>query len=112
MSPALAQFKSDRQTIYPRAQGTGLVDTPPTVAQSGARQQPPANASTTHPSDRTGLRHQQGGEHRPAAVRSGSRTSAQPIKNIVVVAETDMIDDRFWGAKYQDLFGQRVIVRR
>ncbi|HWI25833.1 MAG TPA: Gldg family protein [Stellaceae bacterium] len=41
---------------------------------------------------------------RPAQVK----TAAQPI-NIVVVADTDMLDDRFW-VQAQDFFGQRVIV--
>ena len=34
--------------------------------------------------------------------------SAQPI-NVVVVADTDMLDDRFW-AQSHDFFGQRVVV--
>jgi len=36
------------------------------------------------------------------------KQSAQPI-NIVVVADTDMLDDRFWLQK-QDFFGQRLLV--
>src|SRR5208282_6913880 len=36
------------------------------------------------------------------------KTSAQPI-NIVVVADTDMLDDRFW-VQSQDFFGQRVAI--
>ncbi|MBV9585025.1 MAG: ABC transporter, partial [Alphaproteobacteria bacterium] len=36
------------------------------------------------------------------------RQSAQPI-NVVVVADTDMLDDRFW-ADTRDFFGRRVVV--
>src|SRR5438477_851726 len=36
------------------------------------------------------------------------RQSAQPI-NVVVVADTDMLDDRFW-AQSQDFFGRRIVV--
>jgi ABC-type uncharacterized transport system involved in gliding motility auxiliary subunit len=36
------------------------------------------------------------------------RQSAQPI-NVIVVADTDMLDDKFW-AQSQDFFGRRVIV--
>jgi ABC-type uncharacterized transport system involved in gliding motility auxiliary subunit len=36
------------------------------------------------------------------------RQSAQPI-NVIVVADTDMLDDRFW-TQSQDFFGRRVIV--
>jgi ABC-type uncharacterized transport system involved in gliding motility auxiliary subunit len=36
------------------------------------------------------------------------RQSAQPI-NVIVVADTDMLDDRFW-AQSQDFFGRRIIV--
>jgi len=36
------------------------------------------------------------------------RQSAKPI-NLIVVADTDMLDDRFW-AQSQDFFGRRIIV--
>src|SRR6202035_225246 len=36
------------------------------------------------------------------------RQSAQPI-NVIVVADTDMLDDRFW-AQSQDFFCRRIIV--
>jgi ABC-type uncharacterized transport system involved in gliding motility auxiliary subunit len=44
----------------------------------------------------------------PPAPADFLRQSAQPI-NVVVVADTDMLDDRFW-AQSQDFFGRRVIV--
>jgi ABC-type uncharacterized transport system involved in gliding motility auxiliary subunit len=36
------------------------------------------------------------------------KTAAQPI-NVVIVADTDILDDRFW-VQEQDFFGQRVVV--
>src|SRR6185437_6788677 len=36
------------------------------------------------------------------------KTAAQPI-NVIVVADTDILDDRFW-VQVQDFFGQRVAV--
>src|SRR5207248_7280920 len=47
-------------------------------------------------------------EPSPAAAAEWVKTSAQPI-NVVVVADTDMLDDRFW-VQSQDFFGQRVII--
>jgi ABC-type uncharacterized transport system involved in gliding motility auxiliary subunit len=47
-------------------------------------------------------------EPSPAVAAEWVKTSAQPI-NIVVVADTDMLDDRFW-VQSQDFFGQRVVI--
>src|SRR5205814_1008303 len=44
----------------------------------------------------------------PAPQPDFLRQSARPI-NVVVVADTDMLDDRFW-ADTRDFFGRRVIV--
>jgi ABC-type uncharacterized transport system involved in gliding motility auxiliary subunit len=44
----------------------------------------------------------------PPAPAPQLKTAAQPI-NIVVVADTDILDDRFW-VQVQDFFGQRVAV--
>ena len=44
----------------------------------------------------------------PPAAAPQLKTAAQPI-NIVVVADTDILDDRFW-VQVQDFFGQRVAV--
>jgi ABC-type uncharacterized transport system involved in gliding motility auxiliary subunit len=43
-----------------------------------------------------------------AAAPAQIKTAVQPI-NVVVVADTDMLDDRFW-VQSQDFFGQRVVV--
>jgi ABC-type uncharacterized transport system involved in gliding motility auxiliary subunit len=43
----------------------------------------------------------------PSAAAEPLKQSAQPI-NVVVVADTDMLDDRFW-AQSRDFFGQRVV---
>jgi ABC-type uncharacterized transport system involved in gliding motility auxiliary subunit len=42
-----------------------------------------------------------------AAASTGIRQSVQPI-NIVVVADTDILDDRFW-ARSEDFFGRQVV---
>ena len=42
-----------------------------------------------------------------AASPKGLRQSAQPI-NVVVVADTDILDDRFW-ARSEDFFGRQVV---
>src|SRR5262249_31363177 len=47
-------------------------------------------------------------EEPAAAAGEWLKQSAQPI-NIVVVADTDMLDDKFWLQK-QEFFGQRVLV--
>jgi len=44
----------------------------------------------------------------PVPAVEAVKQSAQPI-NIVVVADTDILDDRFWLQK-QEFFGQRVLV--
>ena len=55
-------------------------------------------------------RHRRNPPSRPTAPAAAAaewiKTSAQPI-NIVVVADTDMLDDRFW-VQTQDFFGQRI----
>jgi ABC-type uncharacterized transport system involved in gliding motility auxiliary subunit len=45
---------------------------------------------------------------RPPAPADFLRQSAQPI-NLIVVADTDMLDDKFW-VQSQDFFGRRIIV--
>ena len=42
-----------------------------------------------------------------AATPKGLRQSVQPI-NVVIVADTDILDDRFW-ARSEDFFGQQVV---
>ncbi|HTZ35234.1 MAG TPA: Gldg family protein [Stellaceae bacterium] len=47
------------------------------------------------------------GAPKPASAEAALKRSAQPI-NLVVVADTDMLDDRFW-AEIHDFYGQRVV---
>ena len=47
------------------------------------------------------------GEPDPAAKASQLKTAKGPI-NVIVVADSDLLDDRFW-AQTQDFFGQRVV---
>ncbi len=103
----LAQFKSDNKRYILAAQVTGLVDTAfpdgppkPEPAKPPATEKPDASDPPDGDTNK--------GEPSPAAVAEWVKTSAQPI-NIVVVADTDMLDDRFW-VQSQDFFGQRVIV--
>jgi ABC-type uncharacterized transport system involved in gliding motility auxiliary subunit len=114
----LAQFKSDNKRYILAAHVTGMVDTafpdgppkPPEPAKPEAAEKPEASDP---PAGEAGEK--KAGEANPAAAKPAEapaadwvKTSAQPI-NIVVVADTDMLDDRFW-MQTQDFFGQRVAV--
>jgi len=91
----LTGFKSDntRYTLAARISGsveTAFPDGPPKPAPATAKpDEPPKPADAAPPPDFL-------------------RQSAQPI-NVVVVADTDMLDDRFW-TDTRDFFGRRVIV--
>jgi len=92
----LAQFKSDNKRYILAAHITGMVET---AFPDGPPKPPePAKPETEETKE---------GEAKPTAAES-VKQSAQPM-NIVVVADTDMLDDRFW-VQAQDFFGQRVIV--
>jgi ABC-type uncharacterized transport system involved in gliding motility auxiliary subunit len=98
----LAEFKPDNKRYILAAHVTGTAesafpDGPPKAPEpakseekEGATDQPPKPAEEAAPT----------GE--------ALKQSAQPI-NIVVVADTDILDDKFWLQK-QDFFGQRVLV--
>ena len=91
----LTGFKSDdtRYTLAARITGpaeTAFPDGPPKPAQPAKPDDPSKPADSTPPP--------------PDLLRQ----SAQPI-NVVVVADTDMLDDRFW-ADTRDFFGRRVVV--
>jgi ABC-type uncharacterized transport system involved in gliding motility auxiliary subunit len=99
----LAEFKSDNQRYILAAHVTGPADSafpdgppkPPEAAKSEAKEgeaKPPPEAAATPPT--------------PAA--ESLKQSAQPI-DIVVVADTDLLDDKFWLQK-QEFFGQRLLV--
>jgi ABC-type uncharacterized transport system involved in gliding motility auxiliary subunit len=98
----LAEFKPDNKRYILAARITGIAESafpdgppkPPEPAQpeakEGEAEAPPKPAET------------------PAAAGEWLKQSAQPI-NIVVVADTDLLDDKFWLQK-QEFFGQRVAV--
>jgi len=103
----LAQFKSDNKRYILAAQVTGMVDTAfpdgppkPEPAKPQAAEKPEASDPPDSDTNKS--------EPSPAAAREWVKTSAQPI-NIVVVADTDMLDDRFW-VQSQDFLGQRVVI--
>jgi ABC-type uncharacterized transport system involved in gliding motility auxiliary subunit len=96
----LAEFKTDDKRYILAAHVTGTVESafpegppkPPELAKPEAKE-----GETAPPSPE------------PAApADQWLRQSAKPI-NVVVVADTDMLDDRFWLEK-QEFFGQRVLV--
>jgi ABC-type uncharacterized transport system involved in gliding motility auxiliary subunit len=100
----LAQFKPDGKRYILAAHVTGMVDSafpdgppkPPEPAKpegkEGEADPPPATPAETPA---------------PPPVEA-LKQSTQPI-NIVVVADTDLLDDKFWLQK-QEFFGQRVLV--
>ena len=114
----LGQFESDNKRYILAAHVTGMADTafpdgppkPPEPAKPEAAEKPEASDP---PAGEAGEK--KAGETTPAAAKPAEapaadwvKTSAQPI-NIVVIADTDMLDDRFW-MQTPDFFGQRVAV--
>ena len=91
----LTDFKSDntRYTLAARISGP---------AETAFPEGPPKPAQAAKPEEQT----------KPAEAAAPPtdflRQSSQPI-NVVVVADTDMLDDRFW-ADTRDFFGRQVIV--
>jgi ABC-type uncharacterized transport system involved in gliding motility auxiliary subunit len=91
----LAQFRTEQRKFTLAARITGDVAT---AFPDGKPAPPPA------PPDHGGPPPQA----KPAAPPADFlKRSAQPI-NVVVVADSDMLDDRFW-AQTRDFFGQRVV---
>jgi ABC-type uncharacterized transport system involved in gliding motility auxiliary subunit len=120
----LAQFKPDNKPYILAAHVTGTVDTAfpdgPPKPPEPAKPEAAAKPGSTDPAENEAVATKPA-EVTPAAVKSTDaakpaeapaadwvKTSAQPI-NVVVVADTDMLDDRFW-MQTQDFFGQRVAV--
>jgi ABC-type uncharacterized transport system involved in gliding motility auxiliary subunit len=114
----LTQFKSDDKRYILAAHVTGIVDT---AFPDGLPKPPePAKPEVTAKPDPADPPESEAGEKKaaqapPAAAKPAEapaadwvKTSAQPI-NVVVVADTDMLDDRFW-MQTQDFFGQRVAI--
>ncbi len=82
---------------------------PPEPAKPEAAAKPEATDCCKRGSRDEGGRDNSGiGEARRDAGTDWLKASAQPI-NIVVVADTDMLDDRFW-MQNQDFFGQRIAI--
>jgi ABC-type uncharacterized transport system involved in gliding motility auxiliary subunit len=113
----LSQFKSDNKRYILAAHVTGMVDTAfpdgppkppepakPEAAKPAATDPPAGEAPAEKPAEAAPA------PAKPAEAPAADwlKTSTQPI-NIVVVADTDMLDDRFW-MQTQDFFGQRVAV--
>jgi ABC-type uncharacterized transport system involved in gliding motility auxiliary subunit len=101
----LAQFKSDNKRYILAAHVTGMVDTafpdgPPKPPEPAKPQSSAKPEATDPPGDEK--------PENPPPAAEWVRTSVQPI-NIVVVADTDLLDDRFW-VQTQDFFGQRVAI--
>src|SRR6516225_25899 len=99
----LTQFKSDNKRYILAAHVTG-------IAESAFPDGPPKPSEPAKPEGKEGESDQPAkpSEEATAAAGESLKQSAQPI-NIVIVADTDMLDDRFWLQK-QDFFGQRVLV--
>jgi ABC-type uncharacterized transport system involved in gliding motility auxiliary subunit len=114
----LAQFKSDNKRYILAAHVTGMVDTafpdgppkPPEPAKPEAAEKPEASDPPAGEAGEKKAGQTTAAAAKPAEAPAADwvKTSAQPI-NIVVVADTDMLDDRFW-MQTQDFFGQRVAV--
>jgi ABC-type uncharacterized transport system involved in gliding motility auxiliary subunit len=102
----LSEFKSDNKRYILAAHVTGMVDTafpdgPPKPPET-AKPEAAAKPETTDPPGAAPS------ENPTAAPADWVKTSVQPI-NVVVVADTDLLDDRFW-VETQDFFGQRVAI--
>src|SRR6516225_3752057 len=114
----LEQFKSDNKRYILAAHVTGTVDTafpdgppkPPEPAKPEAAAKPQATDPPKSEAAATGGTQAASASAKPteAAAADWLKTSAQPI-SVVVVADTDMLDDRFW-MQSQDFFGQRIAV--
>jgi ABC-type uncharacterized transport system involved in gliding motility auxiliary subunit len=104
----LAEFKPDNKRYILAARVTG-------TAESAFPDGPPKPSEPAKPEAKEGEAKESEAEPpaKPAEEASAPaiewlKQSAQPI-NLVVVADTDMLDDKFWLQK-QEFFGQRVLV--
>ena len=96
----LAEFKPDDKRYILAAHVTG-------TAESAFPDGPPKPPEPVKPEAKEGEPASPSPEAAAPATES-LKQSAKPI-NVVVVADTDMLDDRFWLQK-QEFFGQRVLV--
>ncbi len=99
----LAQFKPDNKRYILAARVTGMAESAfpdgPPKAPDPAKQE--AKEGETDPAPKPA-------EDPVVPAVEAVKQSAQPI-NIVVIADTDILDDKFWLQK-QEFFGQRVLV--
>ena len=91
------RFQARRQALHPRRsrhrRRRDRISERPATAGRSRRRPSPAQPKPAEGSPRSG---------------NWLKQSAHPI-NVVVVADTDILDDRFW-VQSQDFFGQRVVV--
>ena len=104
----LHDFKPDGKRLVLAAHVTGPADT---AFPDGPPKDAKADAAKAEPRRRRqgagcGGDSRQGEGRRPLPPQI--KTAAQPI-NVIVVADTDILEDRFW-VQVQDFFGQRVEV--
>jgi ABC-type uncharacterized transport system involved in gliding motility auxiliary subunit len=112
----LSQFKSDNKRYILAAHVTGPADTafpdgppkPPEPAKPEAAAKPEATDPAASEAAATKVVETTTAPAKSAETPATNwlKASAQPI-NVVVVADTDMLDDRFW-MQNQDFFGQRI----
>jgi gliding motility-associatede transport system auxiliary component len=95
----LADYKPGGEKLTLAARINGIADTafpdgPPAAAKDDKEKEKPGD----------GKDEKEPAKDAPAQVK----TAVQPI-NVIVVADTDILDDRFW-VQVQDFFGQRVAI--
>jgi len=93
----LADYKPGAEKLTLAARINGVADT---AFPDG----PPAAAKDDKEKESDGKGEKEGAKDAPAQIK----TAVQPI-NVIVVADTDILDDRFW-VQVQDFFGQRVAI--
>jgi ABC-type uncharacterized transport system involved in gliding motility auxiliary subunit len=89
----LRDFKSDGKPLTLAARVSGVVDT--AFPDGPPKEEKPKDEKTDPAKTEPPL---------PPQIK----TSAQPV-NVVIVADTDILEDRFW-VQVQDFFGQRVVL--
>ncbi|MGC2204083.1 MAG: Gldg family protein [Stellaceae bacterium] len=95
----LAEFKPDNKRYILAAHVTGMADSAFPDGPPKAPEPDKAKEGQTEPPKPA---------EQPSATGEPLKQSVQPI-NVVVVADTDILDDKFWLQK-QEFFGQRVLV--
>jgi ABC-type uncharacterized transport system involved in gliding motility auxiliary subunit len=93
----LADYKPGGEKLTLVARINGIADT---AFPDG----PPAAAKDDNEKESDGKSEKESAKDAPAQIK----TAVQPI-NVIVVADTDILDDRFW-VQVQDFFGQRVAI--